>query len=248
MRSTLLALGLLLACGTAAAKSISCDVESDYDLGITPRSVILTRASGTPQALVMRQGRLFVDDRWVTLSTADARRIASYERETRAVMPIAQQIGRDAADIAFSTLGEVAAGFSNDPAQTRSKLAKARAQIDARLARSVTATRFNSEDLGDGIGEAVAAVIPSLMGDIVGGAVRAAFGGDTSRLQRMGDLDRQIQARVEPRAKALERNAGILCRKMEALDRIDNALDYRLPDGSRLNLLAIKRTARRDGE
>ena len=48
-------------------------------------------------------------------------------------------------------LGEVATGFSSQPQQVQAKLARARSQIDARLARSVTATRFNSRDLGDGM-------------------------------------------------------------------------------------------------
>ena len=85
-----------------------------------------------------------------------------------------------------------------------------------------------------------------VMGDIVGGAVRAAFSGDTARLERMSDMDKDIEARIEPRAEALERNAEALCRRMEALDRIDNALDYRLHDGAPLNLLQIKPSRHRD--
>lgn len=240
MRTPLWTLALIAVAGAAGAKDISCNVDSDYDLGITPRSVILTRDRGTPKALVMRQGRLFVDDRWVALGAADSARIGDYEREARATMPLAQQIGREAADIAFTTLGEVAAGFSSDPVATRAKLDKARAQLDTRLAHSVSATHFDGDELGAGIGAAVRDVVPTLIGDIVGGAMRAAFSGDTTRLRRMDNLDKQIQARVEPRARALERNAQGLCQRMEALDRIDDALDYRLPDGHRLDLLNVK--------
>ncbi|HVR81676.1 MAG TPA: DUF2884 family protein [Luteimonas sp.] len=240
MRNTWWVLVLFTASGIAAADDISCSVSSDYDLGITPKSVILTRDSGTPKALVMRQGRLFVDDRWVTLGAADRDRLITYEREARATMPLAQQIGHDAADIAFTTLGEVAAGFSSDPAASRAKLAKARAQLDARLARSVTASHFNGDDLGNGIGEAVRATLPAVIGDIVGGALGAVFSGDSARLQRMHNMDKDIQARVEPRARALERNARTLCEHMQSLDRIDDAFDYRLPGGGRLNLLQTK--------
>lgn len=239
MRMQWLALALVAVAGVASAKTITCDIESDYDLAITPKSVILTRDSGVPKTIVMRQGELFVDDRWARLSAGDRARVAAYEREARAVMPLAQQIGRDAAAIAFTTLGEVAAGFSSDPARTRTQLAQARTRIDTRLARSVTATRFNGADLGEGIGEAVREVMPLVIGDIVGGAVRAAFGGDITRLKQMEDMDRVIEARIQPRAQALERNAENLCRRMEGLDRIDNALDYRLPNGDKLDLLRI---------
>ena len=233
-------LALLLLAGNVAAKEIRCNVHSDYDFHLTPKYVILTRDSGVPKAIVMRQGRLFVDDRWVTLSAPDHKRVADYEREARAVMPLAQQIGRDAAHIAFTTLGEVAAGFSSDPAATREKLAKARKQLDARLARSVTPTNFNGRDLGQGIGDAVSELLPSLVGDIVGGAVRAALSGDATRLERMENIDKDIEARIEPQARALEQRAEVLCMRMRTLDRIENGLDYRSPDGTGLNLLRIE--------
>ena len=178
----------------------------------------------------------------------DRQRIADFDRGTREVMPLAREIGREAAGIAFTALGEVAAGFSNDPADTRAKLDQARKKIDARLARSVTANRFDGRDLGEGIGQAVSEVVPLVIGDIVGGAVRAALSGDTQRLEQMEGLDKQIEARIEPRAKALEERAERMCAKMEALDRLDNALAYRLPDGTALDLLRMKPQADADSE
>lgn len=241
--SRLTALVLLsLSCGAVFAAEIQCDVESDYDLSLNERSVIFTRDDRSPddrrpKAIVLRQGRLFVDDQWVALNAADTRRIAAFEQGTRAAMPEAQAIGRAAADIAFTALGEVAAGFSDDPKGVQTKVAQARAQLDARLARSVTANRFNGRDLGDGIGEAVTAVIPSMIGDIVGGAISAAFSGDATRLKRLENLDAQIEAKVRPRAELLEKRAEGLCTRMIELDRLDNAVEYRLPGGQALNLL-----------
>ena len=234
---------MLFACG-AQARDFSCNVESDYDLSINDRSVILTRDSGTPKWIVIRQDRLFVDDRWVQLGPEDRKRIAAFEKGAREVMPLASAIGRDAAEIAFTALGEVAAGFSDDPASTRARMAKARQQIDARLARSVSPTRFNGDALGEGIGEVVGEVLPTLIGDIVGGAVRAALTGDTSRLQAMEGLDKKIEAQVEPRARELERHADQLCLRMLALDELDNSLAYRLPDGTRLNMLDARRSSK----
>ena len=208
---------------SASAKDFECDVNSDYDLSITPKSLILTRDSGSPKTIVMRSGRLFVDDRWVELSSEDSARIAEYEKQARATMPLAQAIGRDAADIAFTTLGEVAAGLSATPDQTRAHLAKARAQIDVRLARSVTANRFNGNDLGKGIADAIGEALPVVIGDIVGGAIGAAFSGDTARIERLNSIDKEVERRVEPRAKLLEARAEQLCRRMEALDQIDDA-------------------------
>jgi hypothetical protein len=232
-----LAAALAAACGAAQAKDFRCDVDSEYELTLTEQSLVLTRDTGTPRAIVMRKGRLFVDDRWVTLTAADSKRIADYEQQARGIMPLAQQIGRDAADIAFTTLGEVAAGLSSTPAETRAHLDQARAKIDARLARSVTATHFSGDDLGKGIADAIGETLPVVIGDIVGGAISAAFSGDEARLERMNRIDEDIERRVEPRATQLEQRAELLCRRMETMDAIDDALGYRLPNGDRLDLL-----------
>lgn len=248
MRRIFCSLALLSLAASAQARNVSCNIESDYDLTINEQSVILTRESGTPKWIVIRGDRLFVDDRWVALGKEDRQRVADFDRGTREIVPLAREIGRDAASIAFTALGEVAAGFSNDPADTRAKLDQARKKIDARLARSVTANRFDGRDLGEGIGQAVSEVVPLVIGDIVGGAVRAALSGDTKRLEQMEGLDKQIEARIEPRAKELEARAERLCTKMEALDRLDNALAYRLPDGAALDLLRIKPETDADSE
>jgi len=238
-----LLLPLLLSAGGQAAAQVhvdDCRIDSRYDFHLTERSVVLLDKGGSPHTVLMRQGQLFVDDRWVEVSAADARRLADYEREARAAMPLAANIAREATAIAFDALAEVAAGFGSDPETSRRRLAEARAVLDAELAKAVGPTRFDRSNLGRAIGEAVAKVVPSLVGDIVGGALRAAFSGDASRLQRLENLDAQIEALVEPRARALEAEAQALCRRMEALDAIDEALEYRLPDGSRLDLLEVR--------
>lgn len=241
MRNVMLGCALMLVAGGAAAAGgidVNCDVSSDYDFALTDKSVILTRKGAAPKTVLMRQGRLFIDDHWVEVSDADRGRLVDYEREARAAMPLAARIARDAATIAFTALGEVAKGFSRDPAATEAKLQQARADLDRRLARSVSATHFNSTELGKGIGEAVSDVVPRVVGDIVGGALRAAFTGDTAQLEQLDNLDARIEAVVEPRARALERNAETLCRTMQSLDRIDDALEYRHA-GKPLQLLRV---------
>jgi len=244
MTRCLLVLTLLATAASAQATEVNCNVESNYDLTIDQRSVILTRQTGTPRWVVIRGERLFVDDAWVTLGAADRKRLAQFDRGAREMAPQVSQIGREAADIAFIALGEVAAGLSDDPAQTRQRLDQARRKIDARMARTVSTTRFSSEALGDDIGEVVAEVVPTLVGDIVGGAVRAAMSGDTARLQALEGLDAKIEAQVEPKAKALAQRAEALCTRMLQLDALEDALDYRLADGQPLDLMKVSREKR----
>jgi hypothetical protein len=259
MRRTWIA-GLLLAClssgaaaqggkvnlGRGVSIDADCQVRSDFNFHLTERSVVFTRKQGAPGRVLMRDGRLFVDDAWVQVSAADSRRIRDYERGARAAMPLAQQVGREAAQIALVAIGEVAAAFSSDPAATREKLDEARVKVDARLQQAITPERFNGAALGEAIGDVIGDVLPTFIGDVVGGALRAALSGDTARFERIEhDLDTRIEAAVEPRAKALERNADALCQRMEALDAIDDALEYRLPDGRPLSLLTVERKPRR---
>lgn len=235
---------LAVASGAAAARGThvdaDCNVHSDYDFALSAKSVILTRdhAGSKPKTVLMRQGRLFVDNRWVDVTSADRDRLIRYEREARAAVPLAQQIGRDASEIAFAAVGAVAKGLSDDPAKTDAKLAKARAQLDRELARSMSATHFDGEDIGRSIGSAVQQVMPMIVGDITGAAVRTAFSGDTSRFEKLDGIDKDIDALIEPRAAALERNARQLCDTMRGLDAIDNALDFR-HDGRPLDLLRV---------
>ena len=230
---------LALACVNVAAKDARCRVESDYELTLNPRSLVLVRDTGTPKAIVMRQGRMFVDNAWVNLDAEDTRRLAAFEQGTREAMPEARALGRAAGDIAFTALAQVAASFSSDPTATRSKLEAARKKLADRLAGAVTAHRFDGRDLGYDIAAVVRETIPDLIGDIVGGAISAAIAGDKSRLERMEQLDAEIEAAVMPRAAALGQGVAALCRRLEALDALDNALQYRLPDGQPLQLLRM---------
>jgi hypothetical protein len=239
-----LASGEALARGTihanAGGDGGDCRADSPYAAHLSERSLILVRENGAPKTVLMRSGRLFLDERWVVLSEGDAARVDQYEREARAALPLAAQIAREAAQIAFSALADVAAGLSDDPAATRAKLARVRARLDLRLARSVSATRFSSDGLASAIASAVREFLPSVVGELVGGMVRTAVTGDAPRLQRMEQLDREIERRIAPRARRLQHDAARLCHHLRSLDQIDEALAYRLPGGRRLDLITVR--------
>lgn len=237
-----------LACGAAFADvkiDGRCEIDSPYQLTLNERSLILTRQDGAPKAIVMRQGRMFVDDRWVELSAQDSRRLAEFERGARAAMPETQAIAREAADIALVALGEVAAKLGNHPDRTQAKVAQARKRLDAGLRDAIGPTRFSGKLLGDGIGEAVGEALPLVIGDLVGGAVSAALSGDGQRFAQLDNLDAQIEAAVQPRADALGRRAERLCQRMGELDTLENELSYRF-DGRPLDLLKVELKPRQD--
>ena len=69
MRRALCLLAPALLAGNAHADDIHCNIDSGYDLGINPQSMILARDSGVPKWIAMRGDGLFVDDRRVVLET-----------------------------------------------------------------------------------------------------------------------------------------------------------------------------------
>ncbi|KQQ78814.1 hypothetical protein ASF73_03720 [Xanthomonas sp. Leaf131] len=235
--------GLFGVVSAAAADDLHCEVESDYDLTLNSRSLILIRESGTPQRLVMRQGALFVDDRWVALSADDRARLIQFERQTRDVVPLAQEVGREAADIAVTALGEVAAGFSRTPEATRTQMANVREKIDTRLKQSFSKSQLTTIDIDDDIGAMVAELLPQLIGDVVAGAVQSALTGNDVQLRSLDGVEKRIERLIEPQARALRPRAQQLCERVEALDTLDNALAYRLPSGEPLQLLRVDRRA-----
>lgn len=228
--------------------NVRCDVESDYDLTLNDRSLILIKQDGAPRRIVMRQGRMFVDDAWVALSKEDGERVAAFERETRQTVPLAQEVGRQAADIALTALGEVAAGFSRDPTRTRDQLGQVRDKLDARLRQDFSGGKFTEVDIDGEIGSLVEELLPQVIGDAVAGAVQVALAGGEPRLRSLDGLDARIEKIVEPQARRLEPLALRLCQRMQALDALDNALAYRLPSGAPLDLLRVELKSRDAGD
>lgn len=238
--SVLLLSCLFVVAPFAHADDFRCDVHSDYDLTLNDRSLILIREQGTPARIVLRQGRMFIDDAWVTLTPEDSARIAEFEQDTRAMLPLAQEVGREAADIALIAVGEVAAGFSRDPAATRRQLDDIRGKLDVQLKQRFSRGRFTEVDIDEQIGGLVADLLPQFIGDVVSGAVQAALTGNAATLRSLDGIDARVEKLVEPKARRLRPKAERLCTRMQALDALDDALTYRLPDGRALELLDVR--------
>ena len=52
-----------------------------------------------------------------------------------------------------------------------------------------------------------------------------------------GELEREIENKVESKAKEIERRAEALCPRVKALVAMEASLAVRLEDGSKLNLI-----------
>ena len=242
----LLTLALLLAAGQVAAHErdgvhVGCDIGSAWSVESYRSAWLFTREDGPVRELAIGGGRLFVDGKEVQVGAADHARIAELESELRGLAPELRRIGREAVDIAFTALVEVARGLSNTPNETIAELQRGRVRSLAEIDRQPMGV-FN----GDAVERIIEPIITEFVPDIVGGAVstalKAAFSGDAQRQEfqsKMDRMERELDTRVDARAKALEPLALAMCKRLERMDALDDALEARMPGGEPLALLRV---------
>ena len=240
----LLAIALLLAAGQASAhgnegSNLSCDVGSAWSVSPYRSAFLFTRDTGSAREVGIGGGRLFVDGKEITLGAEDQRRIAGLESELRGLVPELREVGREAVDIAFTALTEVARALSSTPDKTVSDLQRARVRTLAEIERQPMGI-FNGDAVDAVIEPILERFVPDIIEGAMGTALKAVFAGDVQRQElqaRMDRMERELDTRVDARAKALEPLAENLCRRLERMDALDDALAVRLPGGEALQLL-----------
>jgi len=237
MKRTFVFAALALAAVPALAETKTCTIDSDYDVALSPEAITFSRDDGTPRSLVMHDGSLLVDGREAALSDADRVRVRQFEHDARALLPEVRAITLEAVEIAFTAMTEVARGLAPDNAKLQAKLEDSRAELLVQFAQPEGHFKIDED--------AVAASVARLVGEITTAALSAAFSGDESKAreieQRAENMEADIEAKIKVRADALEARADRLCPKFVALDDLENALVYRLDDGSTLDLLRAQR-------
>jgi hypothetical protein len=245
MKRTFLFAALVLAGNSAFAESERCNIDSDYDVALSPDAITFSRDDGAPRSVVMHDGSLLVDGREAALTDADRERVRQFERDARALVPEVRAITMDAVDIAFTAMTEVARGLAPDNTTLQTKLETSRAELIAEFDQPEGHFKIDEDAVAASVTRLVGEITPTLIGEITTAALSAAFSGDESKAReierRAENMEADIEAKVKVRADALEARAEILCPKFVALDALDDALAYRLDDGSALDLLRTDR-------
>jgi hypothetical protein len=248
LRRTALAFALLLASAATSAGSRldACDAESDYSLKIDANAITWSRAAGTPASVVMSRGRLTVDGREVELVADDRERITEYEATVRELVPEIRAIAFEAVAIAFTAVTEVARTFSGDESEfaaSQKRFATLESEARAKIEQAFTRDTWSNAEFEQFVQETVETMVPELVGNMVGKAVRIALSGDTQAAaeleERAERMEKTIEDQVEARAEALERRAESLCPIIADLDQIESGLALRLADGSALDLVQV---------
>lgn len=247
MKRLLLAAALSFGSAFAVqARSVSiesCGLESDYEVTLDKSGLSFRHGGGKPESVVMRKGELIVDGRPVTLSDADRLRVAEYEATVRALVPQAKAIARDAIDIAYVAVAEVAAAFSGtaDNPSTRARLGVLRDEFKHRIDDTFDNRPWNDDEFDSLVDKAIEDLMPVIIAEVAGAAIGIALSGDEARaaeLERRAEkIGHDIEKRVDTQAAQLASRVAALCPMVAKLDSLENGLDLRLDGGKRLNLL-----------
>jgi hypothetical protein len=224
-----------------------CDLATGWGVSMAQGALAFTREDATPARLSLSDGRLVVDGREVALTAEERRRLREYEATVRELLPEAKAIALDAIEIAFSAVDEVARMFAPKDdagyAATAEKLATARIMARRQVEDAFAGRGWSDAEMERLVEEAVAQLVPALVGDIVGTAVKVALSGDEAaarELERRAErMEREIEARVEGRARALEARAEAFCPRLVELDRIESSIITEIAPGQRFDLVRV---------
>lgn len=226
---------------SANAETLRCNIESDYAFSQQGRTLVFSRDTAPGKRILIQDSRLIVDGRDLVLSDQDKKRVGQFESETRLLIPQVRQVSAEAIDIAFVALIEVSRGLSGvQNSSTVIKLQKAQASLRKSIEKD-PAFIING-DIEDKI---IDPILTDFVPDIVAAAVRQAlslaFSGDEAKAkafeQRMDNMGKEIESKVEARAKKLEPLADAMCRRVRDMDRIEDGITQRLSNNEKINLL-----------
>jgi hypothetical protein len=236
-----LAVAALACAGSAQAHDVhignDCSWSGDYALDNHRLAMVLTREDAPAAHVVIGGGRLYVDRQPVTLSPADQQRVADYEAELRALLGDTRAVVGDALDIAITALHEVSVALAPEDEDARERLQQTRTRLRAEVERMPIGE--SDSDVPDAIIEPVIEeFVPQIVGSSVRMALSVAFNPEreAEMERRMERMEHTLEQRVERQADLLEQRADGLCLRVRRLDAIEAGFEFRLSDGSRLDV------------
>ncbi|MEP6897786.1 MAG: DUF2884 family protein [Rhodanobacter sp.] len=225
-----------------------CGFDTSYDVQARPDGIAFVRADGHPGRVFMHDGQLRIDGRRVDLGAEDATRLRQYEQDVRALLPEMADVAQQALGIAFDSLTTVAATFGSN-ADDRDALVKRLRQIHrealVKLDNGISSDHWNEHGFEDAIETQVENAANELASSVSGSVLASLVTGKTSELEaRANSLDSSIDKEMTMRSGKLEARAKMLCPRLAELEQLQQQLDFRLADGSRLQLLTREHDGR----
>jgi hypothetical protein len=249
---SLVALALALSLNSANARinvdTDHCDIDSNYSTRVDARSITFTNEKSHTVLTLLPGGVIEVDGHALSLNDEDRAHAAEFEHAVRAIIPEAKALAVDAVAIAFEAVGHVSTAFASNAHDARES-----AERIARTANELKQSINSRDDWGPNsdreISKLIEGSVGSLIGEMVGNitaqAIKVALSGDESAVAeleaRAGSIEKNVEKAVDKHAKELEVRADALCQRAHDLDRIESQISARLPDGSAIDLIQVRR-------
>ncbi|WP_158880425.1 DUF2884 family protein [Rhodanobacter sp. L36] len=240
-----LAIGLALSASASAdgihVDSDHCGFDTNYDVQATSHGIAFTRADGRPANVFMHDGRLQVDGHALNVSSVDAERLRSYEENVRTLLPEMAGVAQEAMGIAFDSLTTVAATLGGDASERDAlvrRLNQTHREAMVKLDAGISGDHWNERGFEQAIETQVESAADELATSVSSGVLASLITGKSSELEaRANSLDASIDKEMKDRSGKLEARAKLLCPRMTELESLQQQFDFRLADGSRLQLL-----------
>ena len=238
--SLTLLLPLAVRAGTVKAPELSadqCGVSTDYNVLIDGGGIWLRRDTLPMREIVFHDGQLSIDNRMQTVSPADAQRLRALEHGVRQLMPAVTGIADESVGITFDTLDAVYEALTGD-ANSR-KVRKLRKEAERFVDTTIGSGRWEQELFDDGFEARVEAAAESLSRSMARSVLWTVFTGGEDKLdERTEKLDAELEQQLQGRIDALEQHARSLCTQVQALDRLQSALEFRF-QGQPLQMMRV---------
>lgn len=238
--SLALLLPLAVQAGPVKAPDLSadqCGVSTDYNVLVDGGGIWLRRDALPMREIVFHDGQLSIDNHMQTVSAADAQRLRALENGVRQLMPAVTGIARESVGISFDTLDAVYAALTGD--KNSRKVRKLRREAERFVDSTIGRGRWEQDLFDEGFDARVEEAAESLSGSIARSVLWVVFTGGEDKLERRTDkLDAELEQRLQGRTRALEQHALSLCAQVQALDRLQSALEFRL-QGQALQMMRV---------
>lgn len=248
-----LAVALALFATAGAARTIdfstdTCksDYSTPYDVDVTAAGVSFHRKDGKPSVVVLHDGTVRVDGKWLAVSPGDADALRRYEDGVRKLLPQVAAIAREGVQLGFSAMTTVTLSFADGDQREGllEKLKRKQAQALREIDEGVGAGHWSGDRMVETVGGSVSDTVGELVGSVTSSAVTAALSGDASKVAalqaRAESLEKSLDGEMDKRSKALEKRTDLICPQLNDLAELQRGWSVRRSDGERLELMTIK--------
>jgi len=247
-----LGLLLLLPLGASAAGEerphsmvldASCNIESDYGLYVDAEGLRLDAKAddGRPGRIEISDGALRLDGVPRAVSAEDAMRLRGIESGVRGMLPDMTAIAREAVGITFDALGGANAALGGKRRDAR-EFDRMREDALARLDGMEERGEWTSDLFDDGFEAEIEAAAEAMAASFTPTrAIWMFVSGGIGRMERrMEKWEEEFERSMVAREAVLEHHAIALCGQLEAVQRLQDAMDLHLDDGRPLRVFQVR--------